>query len=120
MRHLVSIVRLGPFLQPVIRAANGHFQTHLAEPGGLVRDPPILILDDAVSSVDTPTEDRILTHLAGAMHNRTLILISHRVSTVRQADAIVVLERGRIVEQGAHDKWWKPGCIARHSAGSRC
>jgi ATP-binding cassette, subfamily B, multidrug efflux pump len=68
----------------------------------ILRDPRILILDDALSSVDTMTEERILTHLAGVMRGRTVILISHRVSTVRQADRIVVLERGRIVEQGAH------------------
>ena len=53
----------------------------------LLRDPRILILDDALSSVDTLTEERILTHLAGVMQGRTVILISHRVSTVRQADA---------------------------------
>jgi ATP-binding cassette subfamily B multidrug efflux pump len=68
----------------------------------ILRDPRILILDDALSSVDTMTEERILTHLAGVMCGRTVILISHRVSTVRQADRIVVLEHGRIVEQGTH------------------
>jgi len=68
----------------------------------LLRDPRILILDDALSSVDTMTEERILNHLAGVMRGRTVLLISHRVSTVRQADWIVVLERGRIVEQGTH------------------
>jgi len=68
----------------------------------ILRDPSILILDDALSSVDTLTEERILTHLAGVMRGRTVILISHRVSTVRQADRIVVLEKGRIVEQGTH------------------
>jgi ATP-binding cassette subfamily B multidrug efflux pump len=68
----------------------------------ILRDPRILILDDALSSVDTLTEERILTHLAGVMRGRTVILISHRVSTVRQADRIVVLEKGRIAEQGTH------------------
>jgi ATP-binding cassette, subfamily B, multidrug efflux pump len=68
----------------------------------ILRDPRILILDDALSSVDTLTEEGILTHLAGVMQGRTVILISHRVSTVRQAGRIVVLERGRIVEQGTH------------------
>ena len=68
----------------------------------ILRNPRILILDDALSSVDTLTEERILEGLAGAMRGRTVILISHRVSTVRQADVIVVLEHGRIVEQGTH------------------
>jgi ATP-binding cassette subfamily B protein len=70
----------------------------------LLREPRILILDDALSAVDTQTEEQILTHLAGAMRGRTVILISHRVSTVRQAGAIVVLERGAIVERGTHEE----------------
>jgi ATP-binding cassette subfamily B protein len=68
----------------------------------ILRNPRILILDDALSSVDTLTEERILQGLAGVMRSRSVILISHRVSTVRQADRIVVLEHGRIVEQGTH------------------
>jgi ATP-binding cassette subfamily B multidrug efflux pump len=70
----------------------------------ILRNPRILILDDALSSVDTLTEERILEGLAGVMRGRTVILISHRVSTVRQADRIVVLEKGRIVEQGTHSE----------------
>jgi ATP-binding cassette subfamily B multidrug efflux pump len=68
----------------------------------ILRDPRVLILDDALSSVDTLTEDRILSHLAGVMKGRTVILISHRVSTVQGADLIVVLEKGRIAERGTH------------------
>jgi len=68
----------------------------------ILRDPRILILDDALSSVDTLTEETILTHLAGVMRGRTVILISHRVSTVQHADRIIVLEKGRIVEEGTH------------------
>jgi len=68
----------------------------------ILRNPRILILDDALASVDTLTEERILEGLAGVMRGRTVILISHRVSTVQQADSIVVLEHGRIVEQGTH------------------
>ena len=70
----------------------------------VLRDAPILILDDALSSVDTLTEDRILTGLSGVFEGRTVILISHRVSTVRHADQILVLEKGRIVESGSHDE----------------
>ena len=68
----------------------------------LVRDPRILILDDALSSVDTYTEERILQRLAEAMRGRTTIFISHRVSTVRHADQIAVLVDGSIVELGTH------------------
>ena len=75
----------------------------------LLREPRILILDDALSAVDTQTEEQILTHLAGVMRGRTVILISHRVSTVRQAGAIVVLERGQIVERGTHEELVQAG-----------
>jgi len=70
----------------------------------LIRNPKILILDDALSSVDTQTEDKILNQLRDAMQGRTTIFISHRVSTVRNADRIAVLHGGRIVELGTHDE----------------
>jgi ATP-binding cassette, subfamily B, multidrug efflux pump len=70
----------------------------------LLRNPRILILDDALASVDTHTEDKILNHLREVMEGRTTIFISHRVSTVRNADRIAVLHDGRIVESGTHDE----------------
>ena len=70
----------------------------------ILRNPRILILDDALSSVDTHTEDKILNHLREVMRDRTTIFISHRVSTVRNADQIAVLHGGRIVELGTHDE----------------
>ncbi len=70
----------------------------------LIRNPRILVLDDALSSVDTQTEDKILNHLRDVMKGRTTIFISHRVSTVRNADRIAVLHRGRIVELGTHEE----------------
>jgi ATP-binding cassette subfamily B protein len=68
----------------------------------LARDPRILILDDALSSVDTHTEELILTRLQEELKRRTAILISHRVSTVQNADRIIVLDGGQIVEEGRH------------------
>ncbi|MBZ5569257.1 MAG: ABC transporter ATP-binding protein/permease [Acidobacteriia bacterium] len=70
----------------------------------LIRDPRILVLDDALSSVDTYTEEKILNHLHEVMRGRTTIFISHRVSTVRNADRIAVLFDGRIVELGTHEE----------------
>jgi len=70
----------------------------------LVIDPRILILDDALSAVDTYTEEEILSRLRGVMRQRTSIIVSHRISTVRGADVIFVLDQGRIVERGTHDE----------------
>ena len=69
----------------------------------LMVDPTILVLDDALSAVDTYTEEEILGRLSGVMRERTSIIVSHRVSTVRSADQILVCVEGRIVERGTHD-----------------
>ena len=70
----------------------------------VLREPKILILDDALSSVDTYTEEKILGQLRGVMRDRTSVIVSHRISTVRDADMICVLNEGRIVEQGTHEE----------------
>ena len=70
----------------------------------VIRNPKILILDDALASVDTQTEEYILSHLRELMLGRTTIFISHRVSTVRNAERIAVLHGGRIVECGTHEE----------------
>ena len=70
----------------------------------IIRNPRILILDDALASVDTYTEEQILGELQRVMQGRTTIFISHRISTVRHADRIAVLVSGRIVELGTHDE----------------
>jgi len=70
----------------------------------VMRKPAILILDDALSAVDTYTEEGILSRLRGVMKGRTSIIISHRISTVKDADAIIVLDGGRIRERGTHDE----------------
>ena len=69
-----------------------------------VADPPVLILDEATSSIDTRTEALIEKGMDGLMEGRTVFVIAHRLSTVRNADAIIVLEHGRIVERGTHDE----------------
>ena len=70
----------------------------------VVVDPRILVLDDALSAVDTYTEEEILSRLRKVMRQRTSIIVSHRISTVRDADQILVLDEGRIVERGTHDE----------------
>jgi ATP-binding cassette subfamily B protein len=86
-----------------VRLSGGQKQrTALAR--ALIKNPPILILDDAFSSVDVQTEERILRELKASMEGRTTILISHRISTVKGADRIVYLKDGRIVEQGTHQE----------------
>jgi ATP-binding cassette subfamily B protein len=70
----------------------------------VMMDPKILVLDDALSAVDTYTEEEILSRLSGVMRSRTTIIVSHRISTVRTADQILVLDDGAIVERGTHDQ----------------
>jgi ATP-binding cassette subfamily B protein len=70
----------------------------------VIIDPRILILDDALSAVDTYTEEEILSRLSSVMRQRTSVIVSHRISTVRDADQILVLDRGRIAERGTHDE----------------
>jgi ATP-binding cassette subfamily B protein len=70
----------------------------------VMRQPKILILDDALSSVDTYTEEKILAQLRGVMRDRTSLIVSHRISTVRDADLICVLDEGRIIERGTHEE----------------
>ena len=69
-----------------------------------VADPPVLILDEATSSIDTRTEALVQAGMDGLMYGRTTFVIAHRLSTVRNADCIIVLEQGRIIERGSHDE----------------
>ena len=68
------------------------------------RDPRILILDDSLSAVDTQTEEAILRNLREVRSGRTTLIASHRISTIRDADIICVLDRGRIIERGTHEE----------------
>jgi subfamily B ATP-binding cassette protein MsbA len=83
---------------------SGGQRQRLAIARAILRDSPILILDEATSSLDTESESLVQDALSTLMRNRTSFVIAHRLSTVRRADAIVVLERGRIVESGSHDE----------------
>ena len=69
---------------------------------GLIRNAPVLILDDCFSAVDTETEEHILSELKRLRKNQTTLLVSHRVSTTRHADRIIVMDNGNIIEQGTH------------------
>jgi len=83
---------------------SGGQRQRLAIARALLRDSPILILDEATSSLDAESEMLVQEALSTLMRNRTSLVIAHRLSTVRRADAIVVLEQGRIVEAGTHDE----------------
>jgi ATP-binding cassette, subfamily B, multidrug efflux pump len=75
----------------------------------IIREPRILILDDALSAVDTYTEEKILSGLRGVMGSRTTLIVAHRISTVKDADLICVIDHGRIVEQGSHEELMRLG-----------
>jgi ATP-binding cassette subfamily B protein len=86
-----------------VRLSGGQKQrTALAR--AVAKNPPVLILDDAFSSVDTDTEDRILNRLGGFIAERTTLIISHRISTVQRADTIVYMRAGEIIERGSHEE----------------
>jgi ATP-binding cassette subfamily B protein len=118
-------VRIAQLL-PAIQSFGAGFDTIIGERGvrlsggqkqrtalarAIIKNPPILILDDAFSSVDVETEEEILRELKQFMRGRTTLLISHRISTVRDADLIVYLSDGAVIEQGSHDQ-----LLARHGA----
>jgi ATP-binding cassette subfamily B protein len=82
---------------------SGGERQRLAIARALLKNPPILILDEATSALDAATESRVQAALNQLMKNRTTFIIAHRLSTVREADTIIVLDKGRIVEQGSFD-----------------
>ena len=91
------------FIIPAQNLSQGQRQL-LAIARAAVADPPVLILDEATSSIDTRTEALVQSGMDGLMYGRTTFVIAHRLSTVRNADCIIVLEQGRIIERGSHDE----------------
>jgi len=92
---------------------SGGQRQRIAIARALLKDPPILILDEATSALDTESERLVQEAIDRLMQDRTVLVIAHRLATVRHADRIVVLDAGRIVEQGTHDELFQAGRLYR-------
>ena len=114
LRGLASL--LAPYRGRAWLTLSGGQRQRIAIARALLKDPRILILDDATSSVDATTEAEIKNALRGLMRTRTTFIIGHRLSTIALADEIVVLEEGRIVARGAHDELLETSDLYREIA----
>jgi subfamily B ATP-binding cassette protein MsbA len=92
---------------------SGGQRQRIAIARALLRDPPILILDEATSALDTESERLVQEAIDRLMEHRTVLVIAHRLATVRHADFIVVLSEGRLVERGPHDRLYRSGGLYR-------
>jgi ABC-type multidrug transport system fused ATPase/permease subunit len=92
---------------------SGGERQRIAIARALLSESPILVLDEPTSSVDARTEAEILRGLAATSSRRTTFVVSHRLSTIRRADQIIVLEHGRIVEHGKHEQLISEGAVYR-------
>ena len=109
VEELLLRMELTPHARKRPQELSGGEQQRVALARALAKGPKILILDDALSAVDTETEARILQGLKGVLGRQTTFLISHRTATLRHADWIIVLDEGRIVEEGTHESLLEAG-----------
>jgi ATP-binding cassette subfamily B protein len=123
--HLTTVLRAAGIIEDIENLEKG-LDTFLGERGitlsggqrqrltiarALILEPPILILDDALSMVDTRTEEKILNQILTLRQNKTNLIVSHRISTIRRAERIAVLDRGELVELGTHETLLEKGGI---------
>ena len=117
MDDIIAFSELGDFIDEPVRSYSTGMRARLGFSVVTTLDPEILILDDVLSSVDTQTEAALMKKLQPVLRKRTTLFISHRISTLRYADEIVVIEEGRITQRGTHaDLVTQPGYYAQLNA----
>ena len=104
LKDICGLVKIDHVYNRVIRNLSKGYRQRVGVAQALVGNPPVLILDEATSSIDTRTERLVQDGMDKLMSGRTTFVIAHRLSTVRNSDCIMVLEQGRIIERGSHDK----------------
>ncbi len=109
VKEAARILELDGLLKRRPRELSGGQRQRIAIARALLRDSPILILDEATSSIDTRTEIQVQKAFSRMMEGRTSFIVAHRLSTIREADVILVMREGRIVEQGRHEELLKAG-----------
>jgi ABC-type multidrug transport system fused ATPase/permease subunit len=102
--HFASLVGLSQFVEHYPHQLSGGMRQRVSIARALIKNPKIILLDDCLSAVDTETEEAILNNLLDFCKDKTTIIVSHRVSSAKNADKIIIIDEGKIIQQGSHNQ----------------